>query len=315
LDKDFVTAVKKLAAEQGKEALLESRKAKNLLADYTGNRFLRDTGLLLRLLEAGGGKFIADSDAKDLAAVKKNLVKRLEDDFYLSPEPAGEMVDFLGFLLRGDTGRTVTPQGTPPEVQGTAAIQTPAISSTISAGTVKSAAIVQPSAFVNKTPALFTKPVVNLEKINGGVSLTRNMDDGKAPYSPGGPGVFRALKKIIGAHSESYPYWPGTNYPNDSGPSVLAPGRGKFGIGDFIWAKWSGDGNLYYGCITAEDTAIVEIIWHDAICEKVRKEDAYYLEEAFASGYDTVGDYKYSNHFYKCELNDHRLKAVGFFSG
>jgi formylglycine-generating enzyme required for sulfatase activity len=89
----------------GKGVLLDAKKAKSLLADFTRNDFKKETNLLKQMLDAGCARLV--NEAGDLADAKRALVTRLEDDHGLSPMGTAELLDLLGLVLRGDTGRTV----------------------------------------------------------------------------------------------------------------------------------------------------------------------------------------------------------------
>jgi WD40 repeat protein len=105
MEQGFIDCIRDMVKTVGKDTLLDAKKAKSLLADFTRNEFKKETNLLKQMLDAGCGRYI--NDAKDIAEVKRTLLTRLEDDHGLSPKVTAELLDLLGLVLRGDTGRTV----------------------------------------------------------------------------------------------------------------------------------------------------------------------------------------------------------------
>jgi formylglycine-generating enzyme required for sulfatase activity len=100
MDTSFIITIQKLAAEQGKEALLNPAKCKALLADYARGEYKKESRLLLQVLETGCQNAIATST--DLSAVKIKIVKKLQEEEYLSEAFACDVVDLLGLVLRND---------------------------------------------------------------------------------------------------------------------------------------------------------------------------------------------------------------------
>jgi hypothetical protein len=107
MDAGFITTIQTLVTEQGKEVLLNTKKAKSLLADYAKNEneYKKDTNWLRQMLDADCAKII--NDAQDVPKVKRALVKRLEDDIGLTSKVTAEILDLLGLVLRGDKSVTV----------------------------------------------------------------------------------------------------------------------------------------------------------------------------------------------------------------
>jgi len=101
LEKDFIDVIQKISDEMGKDIFLESKKMKSLLLDYTKNEFKKESSLLTAILETDSVNFI--NRAENLADCKQFLVKRLEDDYSLSPQKSSEMLDLLFLVLRGVT--------------------------------------------------------------------------------------------------------------------------------------------------------------------------------------------------------------------
>jgi len=104
LETGFVEIVKKIAEERGKDIFLEPNKFKSLLLDYAKNEFKKENAFLLSVLETDSVEYINRAD--DLAECKKYLVKRLDDEYGLSPSKSAEMLDLLFFVLRGKAFQT-----------------------------------------------------------------------------------------------------------------------------------------------------------------------------------------------------------------
>ena len=100
MDKTFTGILQKLVTEQGKEALLNPSKCKAFLADYTSGEYKKESRLLLQALDAAVIKAI--DGAQDMALCKKQQVKVLEDECFLKPEIAADLVDTLALVLKGE---------------------------------------------------------------------------------------------------------------------------------------------------------------------------------------------------------------------
>ncbi|GHU53273.1 hypothetical protein FACS189496_4510 [Bacilli bacterium] len=98
MDTAFETIVDKLISEQGKDVLFTVSKCKPLLADYTRGEYKKESRLLLQAVEAGTPKAI--NAAADLVLCKKQQVRLLHEDYFLTEEMAAEVVDMLALLLR-----------------------------------------------------------------------------------------------------------------------------------------------------------------------------------------------------------------------
>jgi hypothetical protein len=99
LEKEFVDIIQKISDEMGKNIFLEAKKIKSLLLDYTKSEFKKECSLLTAILDTDSVNFI--NRAENLADCKQFLVKRLEDDYSLSPQKSAEMLDLLFLVLRG----------------------------------------------------------------------------------------------------------------------------------------------------------------------------------------------------------------------
>jgi hypothetical protein len=107
MNKDFAECIKRMVKSHGKEILLNGN-AKNLMADYCGSQFKKESFIFQRMLEAGCGKLINEAD--NVPEVERLLVARMEESEGLSPKSTVWLIDLLGLILRGDTGITKTPQ-------------------------------------------------------------------------------------------------------------------------------------------------------------------------------------------------------------
>jgi len=99
LETGFVSIIQKLVAEEGKDIFLETIEVKPLSLEYTKNEFKKEITFLSAILDTDSDKYI--NMAENLADCKRSLVKRLENDYNLSPQKTGEMLDLLFFVLQG----------------------------------------------------------------------------------------------------------------------------------------------------------------------------------------------------------------------
>jgi tetratricopeptide (TPR) repeat protein len=105
----FVDILKKLTAEQGKEALLNPSKCKAFLADYTKGEYKKESRLLLQALDAGVQKEI-DTTA-ELELCKRQQVRVLHEEYGMDQEIAVDVVDTLVLVLK-EKQESETPQNT-----------------------------------------------------------------------------------------------------------------------------------------------------------------------------------------------------------
>jgi tetratricopeptide (TPR) repeat protein len=105
----FVDILKKLIAEQGKEALLNPVKCKAFLADYTKGEYKKESRLLLQALDVGVQKAV--DAAEDLEICKMQQIKALREEHFLDIEVAADVVDTLTVVLRKEQEKE-TSQGT-----------------------------------------------------------------------------------------------------------------------------------------------------------------------------------------------------------
>jgi len=100
LNSDFIAAIERLVAEQGRDALLDARRRGALLADYTKGEYQKERRRLQQAFDDGYAQTIAD--AGDLAAATASIIKRMQDEDGLTQEAAREMADLLALALRGE---------------------------------------------------------------------------------------------------------------------------------------------------------------------------------------------------------------------
>jgi tetratricopeptide (TPR) repeat protein len=101
----FIAILQQLAAEQGKEALLNPAKCKAFLADYTRGEYKKESRLLLQALEAGVQKAIDTTG--ELEICKKQQARILQEEHFLTEEAAADVVDTLALVLKGKQGKVV----------------------------------------------------------------------------------------------------------------------------------------------------------------------------------------------------------------
>jgi len=106
-DKDFAEAMRRMVGKHGKEALLGD-KAKGFINDYRG-QFYTEANIFIKMLEAGCAKFI--NEAGNILECKRQLVKRLEDEEYISRKFSMPMLDLLGYLIKGDGSKCMEQPG------------------------------------------------------------------------------------------------------------------------------------------------------------------------------------------------------------
>jgi formylglycine-generating enzyme required for sulfatase activity/uncharacterized protein with PIN domain len=105
MDQGFIDILQKLVSEQGKEALLNPAKCKALLADYTKGEYKKESRLLLQALDAGAQKEIITT--AELELCKRQQIRVLQEEHFLSAEAAADIVETLALVLRGEQ----VPQG------------------------------------------------------------------------------------------------------------------------------------------------------------------------------------------------------------
>jgi hypothetical protein len=106
IDKGFQECIQRMVKAHGKKVLLDG-KSKNLIGDYCAGQYKKEADILIKLLEAGCGKLI--NEAENVPEAEHKLVARMEEEKGLSQKATVDLMDLLGFILRGDTGKTITP--------------------------------------------------------------------------------------------------------------------------------------------------------------------------------------------------------------
>jgi tetratricopeptide (TPR) repeat protein len=104
MNKNFITILQQLVAEQGKEALLNPARCKAFLADYTRGDYKKESRLLLQALEAGVQKAIITT--VELEICKLQQARVLHEEHFLTAEAAADVVDTLALVLRGEAPKT-----------------------------------------------------------------------------------------------------------------------------------------------------------------------------------------------------------------
>jgi hypothetical protein len=87
------------------------------------------------------------------------------------------------------------------------------------------------------------------------------------------------------------------------GANLPEPSTDKnYAVDDFVWARWSGDNNLYFARITESLTDSVKVEYYDGATEERSKDDIFYLDEAQGSGLTPYGNWKGKGSFYPCDI-------------
>jgi hypothetical protein len=80
--------------------------------------------------------------------------------------------------------------------------------------------------------------------------------------------------------------------------------------GDSIWARWSGDANLYFAVIAKVLPKKVKVVYYDGVEENVNAEDIFYLDEAQNSGLKPHGNWENKGDFYPCTILELREETA-----
>ena len=100
MEAGFAAVLQKLAAEQGREVLLDAARCKVFLPDYIGNEYKKESRLLLLALDAGAQKAI--DSAQDILLCRNQQIKVLQEEYSLTEERAADVVDTLVLVLRNE---------------------------------------------------------------------------------------------------------------------------------------------------------------------------------------------------------------------
>jgi len=109
MNPEFIAILKKLVTEQGKEVLFNSAKCKAFLADYTHGEFKKESRLLIQTVDAGVPKAIDTSI--EISQCKKQQIRVLHEDFFITEEVAKDIIDTLVLIFNKSVEQTiVSPQ-------------------------------------------------------------------------------------------------------------------------------------------------------------------------------------------------------------
>jgi hypothetical protein len=109
MNPEFIAILKKLVTEQGKEVLFNPTKCKAFLADYTHGEFKKESRLLIQTVEAGVPKAIDTSD--EISQCKKQQIRVLHEDFFITEEIAKDIIDTLVLIFtKVEEQTTLSPQ-------------------------------------------------------------------------------------------------------------------------------------------------------------------------------------------------------------
>jgi len=103
----FIDILKKLIADQGREALLNPSKCKAFLADYTKGEYKKESHLLLQAIDAGVQKAIDTTGELELCKLQQ--IRVLKEELFLAAEAAEDVVDTLALVLRGKQESAASP--------------------------------------------------------------------------------------------------------------------------------------------------------------------------------------------------------------
>jgi len=104
MNPEFIAILKKLVTEQGKEVLFNPTKCKAFLADYTHGEFKKESRLLLQTIEIGVPKAIDETD--ELSQCRKQQIRLLHEEYFLTEEIAEDVIDALFLILIGEKVKT-----------------------------------------------------------------------------------------------------------------------------------------------------------------------------------------------------------------
>jgi formylglycine-generating enzyme required for sulfatase activity len=135
MEQEFIDIITKMTADNGAEILLNPKRAKAFLSDYIGSGYKKEGALFQRVLDTGFPTLLAEVSPPALAEAKRGLVKRLETKLFLAPQTAAELIDLLGFVLRGDTSKTPVEAPPPASPPPPSAANTAASMALVPAGT------------------------------------------------------------------------------------------------------------------------------------------------------------------------------------
>jgi len=106
MNPEFITILKKLIAEQGKEVLFNPSKCKAFLADYTHGDYKKESRLLIQTIEAGIPKAIDNAD--ELSQCKQKQIRVLHEEYFLTEEIAEDIINIILLFLKNSEEQTIT---------------------------------------------------------------------------------------------------------------------------------------------------------------------------------------------------------------
>ena len=106
IDKEFENILKKMFNEHKELFLGEINGFRSILSDCTLNAFPKERERLIKMQQAGCIEHIYKTD--DYAKIKDALVKKLDDDFDLSPSKSIELLDLLFRILKSNAMNNYT---------------------------------------------------------------------------------------------------------------------------------------------------------------------------------------------------------------
>jgi len=102
---------------------------------------------------------------------------------------------------------------------------------------------------------------------------------------------------------------PSKSFP-DAQPTSLPADDKRCSTGDLVWARWSGDGNLYFAGIADTSSSGVKVTFYDGVEEEVSRENIFYAGELQKSGLTPHGNWENKGSFYPCDILEFRKNSV-----
>ncbi|MDR2894631.1 MAG: hypothetical protein LBU97_04140 [Alistipes sp.] len=97
-------------------------------------------------------------------------------------------------------------------------------------------------------------------------------------------------------------YGSGDDTMADPAPTPVPAEDKRYAPGNLVWARWSGDSNLYLAKILASTATGVKVVFYDGVTEGVAPGDVLYLTEAMNAGMTPHGNWEGKGDFYRCEI-------------
>ena len=106
MDARFVSLVRTMLANNGKDLLFDAARFKSALPKEARGAFKKKRHVLSVAMERGAGQAIDAAD--DLPGVKQKLIGDLTDRFHIARPDATETIDLIAHVLRGDRAPAIT---------------------------------------------------------------------------------------------------------------------------------------------------------------------------------------------------------------